>query len=69
MEDKELLEIYLKGFEQELDGNYNNPYTKGTLEFKAYSTGSIHAIVGDEVSSIDLMTNEETLKIIKNGIS
>lgn len=67
MEDKELLEIYLKGFEQELDGNYNNPYTKGTLEYKAYSTGSLHAIVDDEVSSIDFISVKEILKIIKNG--
>lgn len=27
MEDKELIEIYLKGFEQELDGNHYNNIT------------------------------------------
>lgn len=64
MEDKILLEIYLLGFSQELQGVYNNPYEKGTLEYSAYLIGSTHAIVGDDVSSIDLMSNEEILKII-----
>lgn len=59
-----LLDIYLSGFSDELDGNYNNTYKKDSLEYKAYLIGSTHAIVGDDVSSMDLLTDEEILKII-----
>lgn len=61
-----LLKIYSSGFNDELDGTYNNTYNKDSLEYKAYLVGSNHAIIGDDVSSIDLLTNEELLKIIKS---
>ena len=61
---KHLLDIYLLGFNDELESNYNNTHKKDSLEYKAYLIGSNHAIIGDDVSSIDLLTDEEILKII-----
>lgn len=63
--DKTLMEIYLLGFEQELQGVFKNEYEKDSLESRAYEIGSLHAIVGDDVSSIDYLSNEEILKKIR----
>ena len=63
MSDKQLLEIYMEGFNDELLGiaKASDKY----LMFKAYRLGSDHAIIGDEVSSIDNLTNDEILKMLK----
>ena len=65
MTDKELLEIYLVGFHEELWGITAHPYDD-ELKQHAYSIGSSHAILGDDISSIDLLSNEEIIKIIRN---
>lgn len=64
MTDKELLEIYMQGFNDELMGELsivpNNELSK-----KAYNMGRIDALVGDDVPSVDLRTNNEILEKIK----
>lgn len=67
MTDKELLEIYLLGFNNELDGIYNafQPKEKNSLEYKAYNLGGLHAIVGDDIRSFDYLSDEEILKMIR----
>lgn len=62
---KELLQWYQFGFDNEL----KNKFTKG-LDFlelckKAYCLGAVHAIIGDDVTSIDDLSDEEILKMIK----
>lgn len=65
MEDNELLEYYIWGFNDELDciqsTTFNHP-----LANKAYLLGRDHAIIGDDIRSVDYLTNEEILSRIKN---
>lgn len=65
MTDKEILKIYMEGFNDELTGDLriipNNELSK-----KAYNLGRIDALMGDELSSIDLQTNQQILKRIRN---
>jgi hypothetical protein len=61
--DKILLEIYMCGFSDELDGKPAKNY-KGQLESRAYNLGRVDAIVGDDVRSIDYQTNEQILESI-----
>tara|TARA_R110000868_G_scaffold76573_6_gene220179 strand:- start:11147 stop:11350 length:204 start_codon:yes stop_codon:yes gene_type:complete len=62
--DNDLLEIYMLGFNDEL---WDKPHQafNDELQDRAYILGTMGAIAGDEVSSVDLKTNEETLKEIK----
>lgn len=65
MEDTELLEYYLAGFTDELDGI--DPATfKDELTNQAYKLGRCHAIIGDDVRSVDYLSNAELLKLIKS---
>lgn len=64
--DKQLLEMYLKGFKHELNNQYFNIYSDPLVAI-AYNLGRDHAIIGDEVQSIDNLTNEQILNLIKNG--
>lgn len=64
--DKELLETYMWGFNDELDSRTSPqvPFIN-ELKKKAYELGRTDALVGDEVSSSDLQTNDEILSRIK----
>jgi high-affinity nickel permease len=63
--DEDLISAYLAGFRDELTGSSSiDPDIE--LERKAYDLGVAHAIIGDDVSSIDNLTNDEILKIIKD---
>lgn len=64
MTDKDLLDWYMKGFHDELWGSTTTEADE-YLNNIAYQLGSQHAIIGDDVSSIDLLTNEEILSMIK----
>ena len=61
-QDKELIDYYMIGFNDELTGK-----TRVVHEdlLKAYKLGADHAILGDDISSFDLLTSEEVLKMIK----
>lgn len=62
--DKDLMEIYLQGFNDELN---NVKKTKHDVKLKqtAYDLGRLDAIVGDDVSSSDRQTNKQILDRIK----
>ena len=64
MTDSELLKIYMRGFNDELKGDISS-VPKNHLAFRAYIIGSADALIGDELSSIDLQTNQEILKRIR----
>lgn len=65
--DKELLKIFMKGFHDELHSTLIDPC--GTqLEINAYKLVALHAIVGDDVRSIDYLSDEQILNDIKNGL-
>ena len=65
MEDNELLEYYMWGFNDELEGI--KPITfQDPLANKAYILGRDHAIIGDDIRSVDYLTNQQILSRIKN---
>ena len=64
MTDSELLKIYIQGFDDELKGDISN-VPKNNLALRAYNMGSVDALIGDEISSVDLQTNQEILKRIR----
>lgn len=66
MTDNELLDYYMWGFTDELEGEQPT-FFKDDLADKAYRLGRDHAIIGDDVRSVDYLSNEEILTQIKNG--
>lgn len=68
MEEKKLNEqlvaMYNLGFKDGLDDRTNN--FNGDLFGTAYVLGKLDAIVGDDIPSLDLQTEEEILHKIKN---
>ena len=54
-----LLELYMLGFQDELENKSNLEYIN-----KSYKLGVSHAVIGDDISSIDLLNNREILKLI-----
>lgn len=63
--DKQLLETYLRGFKDELEGTIFY-VQENELLTKAYNLGRDHALIGDDVESIDYFTDEEILNLILN---
>lgn len=55
--------VYLQGFSDELD-NANELH----LIKRAYNIGKQHAIIGDDIESVDYLTDEEILVEIKNKL-
>jgi len=64
LDDKNILEWYYNGFNDELKGT-SHTMPEQELLIRAYSVGAVDAIVGDDVSSSDEQTEEMILKIIK----
>lgn len=65
--DNRLLEVYMIGFKDCPDNNdMSSNYLHESLERKAYNLGWDHYIIGDDVSSIDFMSNNEILRLIKS---
>jgi hypothetical protein len=67
MTDKNILKIYMEGFNDELAGTFDDRRINSNLDGKAYLIGSADALVGDDVRSVDYQSDEEILKRIKNG--
>lgn len=65
-QDKIILETYMWGFNDELDGK-TKMWNPNPLLLRAYNLGRVDAIAGDDISSVDLQTNEEILKRIYNS--
>lgn len=62
---KLLLETYICGFNDELDGR-TKIWNPNPLLLRAYNLGRQDAIIGDDVRSVDYITNEEIFNKILN---
>jgi hypothetical protein len=63
--DKKILKCYMEGFNDELNQIHDEAKYKNEILKKSYILGGTHAVVGDDVRSVDYLTNEQILKIIK----
>jgi hypothetical protein len=64
-EDREILTWYFYGFNDELNKK-SRLMDCNSIQHKAYIIGARHAFIGDDMPSIDYMTDAETLNIIKD---
>ena len=62
--DEELMGCYMHGFMDELDNNLNYDF-ESPIKNKAYNLGRAHAFVGDDVRSVDYLSREEIINIIR----
>jgi hypothetical protein len=60
-----LLQWYMKGFDDELKGT-STVESDNKIDMIAYKLGAQHAIIGDDVSSIDNLSNEEIIGMIED---
>jgi hypothetical protein len=60
-----LLKWYMKGFDDELKGT-STVESDNKIDMIAYKLGAQHAIIGDDVSSIDNLSNEEIIGMIED---
>jgi len=65
--DEKLLEVYMWGFEDELNGCSCNSAINIYLR-RAYARGMADAIIGDDIRSSDYQSKEDILKGIKNNL-
>ena len=63
--EEKLLEHYMWGFTDELDSK-PSPVFDDPLLSNAYKLGRNHAIIGDDVRSVDYLSNQEILRMINN---
>ncbi len=63
-EDRILLQVYMWGFNDELTG-LPIVIHDDKLDQRAYNLGRLHARIGDDIRSIDYLSNEELLKLIQ----
>jgi hypothetical protein len=62
--DEELLGFYMHGFMDELDNNLD--YDFGSpIKNRAYNMGRSHALIGDDVRSVDYLSNQEIINMIR----
>jgi hypothetical protein len=67
-QNKQLLEIYMVGFNDELNGGEKITWSPNPLYQRAYDLGRMDAIVGDDVSSLDQQTDKMILNRILNNV-
>lgn len=60
-----LLKWYMKGFNDELRGT-STVESDNRIDMVAYNLGAQHAIIGDDVSSIDNLSDEEIISMIED---
>jgi hypothetical protein len=60
-----LLKWYMKGFNDELRGT-TTIESDNKIDMVAYNLGAQHAIIGDDVSSIDNLSDEEIISMIED---
>jgi hypothetical protein len=65
--DKHLLETYMCGFNDELNGR-EKMFNPNPLLQRAYDLGRLDAIVGDDVRSVDQQSDRMILNRIRNNI-
>lgn len=62
--DEELLGCYMHGFMDELDNNLDYEFDL-PIKNRAYNIGKSHALIGDDVRSVDYLSNDEIIKQIR----
>lgn len=65
MDEQILLKTYMCGFNDELDGR-KRIWNPNPLLLRAYNLGRSDAMIGDDLPSSDLQSNEEILNRIKS---
>jgi hypothetical protein len=65
-DDKTILETYMCGFNNELDVK-ERISDLSPLLLKAYNLGALHAVVGDDVRSVDYLSDVKILDMIKSS--
>lgn len=64
--DEELLGCYMHGFMDELDNNQD--YDFGSpIKNKAYNMGRGHALLGEDCRSVDYLSKEEIINMIRKN--
>lgn len=64
---KDLMALYMLGFNDELDGVKRDMNLSGLL-LSAYKVGRWDAITGDDISWVDLESDEEKLRKIRQTL-
>lgn len=67
MTDKDILKIYMQGFKDELDGKFDDRKVNANIDGRAYVLGSNHAVLGDDCRSVDYLSDEQILKILRKN--
>lgn len=68
IQDRFLLRVYMLGFDHELEPVFKTPVEfRNKMNQTAYDLGRVDALIGDDVSSSDLQTNDEILEKIKRN--
>jgi hypothetical protein len=65
MIDDDILKIYMRGFNDCFTGIDNQAEYTSILEKRAYQLGWSHSLIGDDVRSVDYLTDDEILQLIK----
>jgi len=68
MEDEKLIELYMNGFTDELEGKEDIKFYLGDhpLKSPAYKLGRLDAYWGDDNPNLDYRSKEEIIKMIRN---
>jgi len=68
MTDEKLIELYMLGFEHELEGEEDIKFYLGDhpLKSPAYKLGRLDAYYGDDNPNLDYRSKEEIIKIIRS---
>lgn len=65
MTDKDILRIYMYGFNDELNGKFDQAKVNPNIDGRAYNLGHLHAIVGDDCRSVDSLSGNQILEILR----
>ena len=63
--DDKLIEYYIDGFNDELNGTFMQGISLSEMAEKAYYLGGLHAVLGDDVKSVDNINRVDILKMIR----
>lgn len=68
MTDRELLKVYMQGFKDELYGREDIKFyiTDSPYKSPAYKLGRLHGLASDEQTSLDYLSGEQIIKMIKD---
>lgn len=61
-----IMHVYYEGFDDELSNKKFSSYVDPILS-SAYKLGKAHALIGDDIRSVDYLTEEEILKRIHDN--